>query len=54
MLGLEDGDEPDMLCSDCGDGICAEEAHNVECWERFAAILCADCFSERCEEEGDE
>lgn len=44
----------DMLCGDCGEGLCAEEAHNVECWERFAAILCADCFSERCEEEGDE
>lgn len=54
MLGLEDGDEPDMLCGDCGEGVYAEESQLVESWERFNAILCRGCFNERCEDEGDD
>lgn len=54
MLGLEDGDEPDMLCGECGDGIYAEEGHLVECFERFGAILCEDCFAEASEDDEDD
>ena len=50
---FDDDDEPDMLCTDCGDGIWAEDV-NVEAYERFAAVLCRDCFDERCADEGDE
>lgn len=54
MLGLEDGDEPDMLCGECGDGIYAEEGHLVECFERFGSILCEGCFADTCADDGDE
>lgn len=50
---MEDGDEPDALCCDCGDPLYAEEL-SVEAFERFNAILCGACFSERCEEEDEE
>jgi len=52
-LAEDDFDEPDMMCGDCGDGVYAEDAHNVEAWERFGAIVCRACFNDRCEEDGD-
>lgn len=52
-IPLEDGEEPDALCGDCGDPVYAQEI-SVEGFERFGAILCQPCFNERCEEEGDE
>lgn len=51
MAADPEDDDFDMLCGDCGEGIYAEESHNVECFERFATILCAGCFEDRCEEE---
>lgn len=54
MLGLEDGDEPDMLCGECGDGIYAEEAHLIEAFERFGTIMCAGCFADACEDDDED
>lgn len=44
-----DFDEPDALCADCADPIHADDIAVVEGFERFDALLCADCFEARCE-----
>lgn len=50
---MEDGEEPDALCGDCGDGLYAEEV-STEGWERYGALLCTECFSTRITDEADE
>ncbi len=50
---LEDGDEPDALCCDCGEPLYAEEL-SVEGYERFNAILCPACEQERLDEEDED
>lgn len=45
--------EPDALCSDCGDDVFCSDRHFVEGFERFGAILCACCFEDRCEDDGE-
>jgi hypothetical protein len=51
-IPLEDGEEPDALCGDCGEPVYAQEI-SVEAFERFGALCCEACFHERCEEEDD-
>jgi hypothetical protein len=51
FLSEDDFDEPDALCTDCGDDIFCTDRHFMEGFERFGAILCESCFNERCEEE---
>lgn len=43
-------DEADAFCCDCGEPLFAERI-SVEAFERFSALLCDECFTERCEEE---
>ena len=40
----------DALCEDCGGYVGADDHHMVEAWEEYQALLCNDCFLERCED----
>lgn len=46
-------DEFAAVCSDCGEAMTDME-NLVEAFEVYGVLMCAICFDERCEEEGDQ
>ena len=42
-IGRHEYDDGLTVCPDCGEEVTDAEL-NVEAWERFDCLLCADCF----------
>lgn len=47
-IGRDEYDDGLTVCPDCGEEVTDAEL-NVEAWERFDCLLCADCFEGRIE-----